>query len=80
MAEFKFTQKENIDLEYGQFMRLNTYEDLSWGITANATTDYLVTWINLAEDTWALEVPPGAAAGFLQDMWQRRAVQLLRRT
>ncbi len=76
MADFVFTFKANLNMEYGQFIRLNTYEDLSFGITANATTDYLVSWINLAEDTWVLEVPPGAAAGFLQDMWQRPVVDL----
>ncbi len=76
MADFVLTFKENLHMEYGQFMRLNTYEDLSFGITANATTDYLVSWINLSQDTWVLEVPAGAAAGFLNDMWQRPGVDL----
>jgi hypothetical protein len=76
MADFVSTFKANLHMEYGEFIRLNTYEDLSFGITANATTDYLVSWINLSQDTWVLEVPAGAAAGFLEDMWQRPVVDL----
>ena len=76
MADFVSTFKANLHMEYGEFIRLNTYEDLSFGITANATTDYLVSWINLSQGIWVLEVPAGAAAGFLNDMWQRPVVDL----
>jgi len=76
MADFVLTFKENLNMKYGEFIRLNTYEDLSFGITANATTDYLVSWINFSETPWIVELPAGAAAGFLNDMWQRPVTDL----
>ena len=74
MADFVFTFKENLNMEYGELTRLDKYEDLAFAITGNATTDYLVSWMDLSISSWVIDIPPGAAAGYIQDMWQRPVV------
>ena len=74
MADFVFTFKENLNMEYGELTRLDKYEDLAFAITGNATTDYLVSWMDLSISSWVIDIPAGAAAGYIQDMWQRPVV------
>ncbi|MEW6996981.1 DUF1254 domain-containing protein [Colwelliaceae bacterium BS250] len=77
MADFILTFKESLNLEFGDLMRLNKPADLKYGITANATTDYVVTWVNLeTEGPWVVDVPAGPSAGFVVDMWQRPVMDL----
>jgi hypothetical protein len=57
---------------YGDLMRMETFPELSRFLTANATTPYSLTWLNLAKSgPYVIEVPAGQAAGFVDDLWQR---------
>jgi hypothetical protein len=61
----------------GNLISLTTFNDLSYGITANATTPYLWGFYNLAENGPLVIVEPaGKAAGFVEEMWQQPAVDL----
>jgi len=74
MATDGFVQsfKKDLNGQWGDLMWVKTFEDRSYGITANATTDYFFTWVNL-QDTGpiVIDVPAGLTAGFISDIWQR---------
>jgi hypothetical protein len=56
---------------------LRRFEDLSYGITANATTPYLWAWYDLnGSGPIVIEEPAGATAGFIDDIWQRPVADL----
>ena len=64
--------KKDLDAEWGDLIWVKTFEDRSYGITANATTDYFFTWVNLNETgPIVIDVPAGLTAGFISDVWQR---------
>jgi len=57
---------------HGDILRLETFPELSRFLTANATTPYTLTWLNLeTSGPYVLEIPPGPSAGFVDDLWQR---------
>lgn len=74
LATDAFVQSFKTDLggEWGDLIEVKTFRDRSYGITANATTDYMFTWVNLAETgPVVIDVPAGLIAGFISDVWQR---------
>jgi hypothetical protein len=62
---------------YGDILSLVTFPELSRFLTANATTPYALTWLNLAQSgPYVIELPPGPTAGFVNDLWQRPVTDL----
>src|SRR5271166_3978104 len=62
---------------YGDIIRIDTFPDISRFLTGNATTPYLMAWINLEKSgPYFIEMPAGAAAGFVNDLWQRPVTDL----
>src|SRR5271154_3069941 len=56
----------------GDLIRLDTVPAIQRFLTGNATTPYLVSWLNLDKNgPYVFELPAGASAGFVDDMWQR---------
>jgi len=56
----------------GDIFPLDTLPALRRFLTANATTPYLVTWLNLEKGgPLVIEIPAGPTAGFVDDLWQR---------
>lgn len=50
----------------------NSYEDRLGILTANATTPYIITFIDLLKNgPTVIEMPPGHTAGGIGDFWQR---------
>jgi len=71
------TFKSAFNAKYGDLISLTTYEDASYGITANATTPYYFMIYDLKKmGAVVFEEPAGATAGFVDDLWQRPVVDL----
>jgi hypothetical protein len=57
---------------YGDLIRVDTVPAIQRFLTGNATTPYLMSWLNLEKSgPYAFELPAGASVGFVNDMWQR---------
>ncbi len=77
MANMEQTYQSSLGAKFGDLVSLTTFEDLSYGITANATTPYLWAWYNLSQSgPVVIEEPAGATAGFINDIWQRPVADL----
>jgi len=56
----------------GDLIRVDTVPAIHRFLTGNATTPYLMSWLNLEKSgPFVFEIPVGASAGFVNDMWQR---------
>src|SRR5208337_4146923 len=56
----------------GDLIRVDTVPAIQRFLTGNATTPYLMSWLNLEKSgPYVFEIPAGASAGFVNDMWQR---------
>ncbi|MGR9373902.1 DUF1254 domain-containing protein [Rhizobium leguminosarum] len=56
----------------GDIIRVDTVPGIARFLTGNATTPYLMTWLNLENSgPVVIEMPAGPAAGFVDDLWQR---------
>lgn len=61
----------------GDLMVLTTYEDKLGVITANATTPYILGFVDLNETgPLVIELPPGPTAGGVGDFWQRAIIDM----
>src|SRR5271163_717181 len=61
----------------GDIIRVDTVPAIQRFLTGNATTPYLMAWLNLDKSgPYVIEIPAGAAAGFVDDMWQRPVTDL----
>jgi len=57
---------------YGDLIRVDTVPAIQRFLTGNATTPYLMSWLNLEKSgPYVCELPAGPSAGFVNDMWQR---------
>src|SRR5271167_2978114 len=56
----------------GDIFRADTVPAIRRFLTGNATTPYLMTWLNLEKTgPLVIEIPAGPTAGFVNDLWQR---------
>src|SRR5882724_319740 len=57
---------------HGDIFRADTLPAIRRFLTGNATTPYLMTWLNLEKSgPLVVEIPAGPTAGFVDDLWQR---------
>jgi hypothetical protein len=71
-GELKRVFMEPKGAAYGDLMPVTTYSTLSRFLTPNATTPYMLSWLNLADTgPFVFEIPAGPIAGFVDDLWQR---------
>jgi hypothetical protein len=76
-GEVEHVYRQGPGAAYGDIMSLETFPDLSRFLTANATTPYTLTWLNLAKSgPYVVELPAGPIAGFVDDLWQRPVTDL----
>jgi hypothetical protein len=69
--------KDDLGGQWGDLIEVQSFRDRSYGITANATTDYMFTWVNLEETgPVVIDMPAGLMAGFISDVWQRAPADL----
>ena len=78
MAQWRHTHEKELGAENGQIVLVESYKDKLGGLTYNATTPYVLPFIDLAEGPWVLELPepPGKVRGAAHDMWQIGITQL----
>lgn len=77
MMDFIVSYQEDLGAKFGDFVHVKGYDDASYGITANATTEYLIGFYDLSvSGPIVILEPKGAVAGFVNDMWQRPVVDL----
>ena len=72
MAEWQRAQQEQFGAGPYDFVFYLTSEDKMGILTANATTPYIMGFVNLAESgPLVIEVPQGLVAGGVMDYWER---------
>lgn len=77
MMEFIHSYQEDLGANFGDLCHIKGYDDASYGITANATTEYMFGWHDLTiSGPIVINEPVGAIAGFVNDMWQRPVTDL----
>jgi hypothetical protein len=70
MAQWQYAHTEQLGAENGQAVFLESYEDRLGGLTYNATTPYVLPFIDLAEGPWVVVMPEAEVRGAAHDMWQ----------
>lgn len=77
MMDFMHSFQEDLGAKFGDLIHIKGFDDASYGITANATTEYMVGWHDLSlSGPIVISEPAGATAGFVNDMWQRPVADL----
>ncbi|WP_038224896.1 DUF1254 domain-containing protein [Vibrio sp. ER1A] len=61
---------DELGLGNGQIILHESYRDRLGGLTYNATTPYALTFIDIAESPWVMEIPEGGVRGSVSNMWQ----------
>ncbi|AIG01111.1 lipoprotein [Pseudomonas fluorescens] len=76
-AQWQNEFSTKLDARSGDLMVLNTYEDKLGVITANATTPYILGFVDLNQTgPLVIELPPGPTAGGIGDFWQRAIIDM----
>jgi hypothetical protein len=70
MAQWQHAHTEQLGAENGQAVFLESYKDRLGGLTYNATTPYVLPFIDLAEGPWVVVMPEAEVRGAAHDMWQ----------
>jgi hypothetical protein len=70
MAQWQYAHTEQLGAENGQAVFLESYKDRLGGLTYNATTPYVLPFIDLAEGPWVVVMPEAEVRGAAHDMWQ----------
>ncbi|MEM6159329.1 DUF1214 domain-containing protein [Erwinia sp. P6884] len=70
--KWKTAQEETFDAKnLGDFVVYSSLKEKRGIVTANLTTPYVINFISLKDGPVKVEVPTGAVAGILQDLWQK---------
>jgi hypothetical protein len=73
----RVTAKRDLGMDYNDLGIADNFVDpKSVWLTANDTTIYAFVNIDVAEGPVAIEIPPGAIVGLLDDFWQRSLVDV----
>lgn len=71
-AQWQYAHETVFGAHSGDLVLYQFYEDKLGILTANATTPYIIAFIDLSNTgPMVLEMPPGHIAGGLGDFWQR---------
>ena len=78
MAQWRRSHEDELGAENGQIVFVESYADKIGGLTYNATTPYVLPFIDLADGPWVLEMPgpEGSVRGAAHDMWQIGITQI----
>lgn len=75
MAQWQYAHVKQLGAENGQIVYYNTYKDKLGGLTFNGTTPYVISFIDLNDGSWVVELPKGEMIGGVVDFWQRTFAQ-----
>ncbi len=71
-ANLQYYMDEVFKYRQGELVKTTTVDEKRGILTANATTPYILTTVNLVETgPFVVDLPPGATAGLVDDFWQR---------
>ena len=70
MAQWQYSHVQELGAKNGQAVFLESYKDRLGGLTYNATTPYVLPFIDLAEGPWVVVMPEAEVRGAAHDMWQ----------
>ena len=59
-----------LEAQYGDWLIYETRESKTAILTANTTTPYVASYVNLAEASYYIEIPSGPIGGLIQDIYQ----------
>jgi len=76
MAQWQYSHEQELGAENGQAVYLESYKDRLGGLTYNATTPYVLPFIDLADGPWVVVMPEGEVRGAAHDMWQMAITKL----
>jgi hypothetical protein len=76
MAQWQYSHEHELGAENGQAVYLESYKDRLGGLTYNATTPYVLPFIDLADGPWVVVMPEGEVRGAAHDMWQMAITKL----
>ena len=69
-AQWQYANNIQLGAKNGQFVSVESYEDLREGLTANATTPYVLVFTDLTDGPWVVELPEAEIRGAAHSMWQ----------
>ncbi|NWE46771.1 DUF1254 domain-containing protein [Pseudomonas gingeri] len=76
-AQWQEEFRDKLGARSGDLMVLDSYEDKLGVITANATTPYILGFVDLNETgPLVIELPAGPTAGGIGDFWQRAIIDM----
>ena len=76
MAQWQYEHMATLGAENGQIVFIESYKDRVGGLTYNATTPYVLPFIDLADGPFVAVLPEGEVRGSAHDMWQIAITQL----
>jgi hypothetical protein len=76
-ANLQYYMENVLKVRQGELVKTSTREQKMGILTANATTPYIISTVNLEKTgPWVIELPAGATAGMVNDFWQRPITDL----
>ncbi len=76
MAQWQYAHTQQLGAKNGQIVFVESYDDKAGGLTYNATTPYVLPFIDLVDGPWAVVMPEGEIRGAAHDMWQIGIAQM----
>ena len=76
MSQWQYAHNEQLGAKNGQIVFIESYDDRAGGLTYNATTPYVLPFIDLVDGPWIAVMPEGEVRGAAHDMWQIGITQL----
>jgi hypothetical protein len=76
MAQWQYAHKKQLGAKNGQIVFVESYKDKLGGLTYNATTPYVLPFIDLTKGPWVVVVPEGEIRSAAHDMWQIELAQI----
>ena len=62
MSQWRYAHNEQLGAKNGQIVFIESYDDRAGGLTYNATTPYVLPFIDLADGPWIAVMPEGEVA------------------
>src|SRR5210317_448579 len=76
MSQWQHEHMVTLGAENGQIVFIESFKDRAGGLTYNATTPYVLPFIDLADGPWVAVMPEGEVRGAAHSMWQIGITQL----
>lgn len=76
MAQWQHEHMVTLGAKNGQIVFIESYDDRAGGLTYNATTPYVLPFIDLTDGPFVAVMPKGEVRGAAQNMWQISIINL----